>query len=165
MQETRMAFQMMQVFSLLHAKRLRFDRSTLLCRLLILDVLRFDKEAISISLRLLVYDRILSALADPWLLFWGSKYARMSFLAMTILILCFHNQCFLCVLWWLVRPKNAVNCLLQIEQDSSEASTSVTGVLALALRSLRLSLSAQILFVSKSSEVVGCRSGSGVGEV
>ena len=57
---------------------------------------------------------------------------------------------YLCVLRGLMRPILALNCLLQIEQDSSEEEGSVGDALALAFRCARFCSASLILFVSYS---------------
>ena len=53
-----------------------------------------------------------------------------------------------CVLWWLIRPAFALNCLLQTEQDSSGNNNSDDDPLALDLRSLHVCSALQMLFAS-----------------
>ena len=50
-----------------------------------------------------------------------------------------------CVLWWLIRPIVALNCLLQIEHVGSEDGGSDDDPLALALHSLRFRSALQTL--------------------
>ena len=55
----------------------------------------------------------------------------------------FEGVCW-CDLCWLVRPMFALNCLLQIEQVSSENDDSDDDLFALALRSFRFRSASQI---------------------